>query len=163
MCVCVCVYTHTHTHTHTRLINFLSSSTSARVETETAWWPVNSQCWEQHLTHNWSSINIYWTLINTCWTEGIYPCRAGMSHLLSLFLHFLTLFNELLSQLDCQFWWQLTAIDCPVTLQDGFVPHHDPATCRQVWKQKLQQTPIVNRVCTSSRVREHKQYWWKRM
>ena len=103
MCVCVCI--------HTRLVNFLSSSTSARVETEPVWWPVNSQCWEQHLTHNWSSINIYWTLINTCWTEGIHSCREGMSRLLSLFLHFLTLFNELLSQLDCQFWWQpLTAL-----------------------------------------------------
>ena len=102
MCVCVCIYI----YIHTRLVNFLSSSTSARVETEPAWCPVNSQCWEQHLTHNWSSINIYWTLINTYWTEGLHPCRAGMSHLLSFFSHFLTLFNELLSQLDCQFWWQ---------------------------------------------------------
>ena len=67
LCVCeyirLCVYIYKHTHTHvcvcTRLDNFLSSSTSARVETEPSWWPVNSQCWEQHLTHSWSSINIY--------------------------------------------------------------------------------------------------------
>lgn len=107
-CVCTYMYVCMYTHIYMYILDLFIS---CLLQPQWGWilslpcWPVNSQCWEQHPAHSWSSVNIYRTLVNTCWTEGTWMRRAGMSFLLSKFVlasdYLMRCWPSLAANFDC--------------------------------------------------------------